>query len=183
MKVCGIDYSLTSPALCIGSGEGFSFETCHFYYLAPNEKKLVQSDRLHGSLYPDYDTEQERHFKIAEWAMDAIHYHNVDRVAIEGYAYSAKGKVFNLAENTGVLKLLLWQNAITFDIFEPQKIKKLATDKGNANKEDMEAAFFRETGYDLRPILNQSKKSFNPSSDIIDGYYIAKLASIEFQNT
>lgn len=177
MRICGIDYSLTSPALCIGNAREFSVETCHFYYLTKSEKQLVTSTNIYGSLYPDYDCEEERHSRLAEWALTAILKHDVEWVAIEGYAYAAKGKVFNLAENTGLLKYVLWQNQFTPQIFEPQKIKKFATGKGNANKEAMETVFVAETGLDFRSLLGQSAKSFNPSSDLIDGYYIAKLAS------
>ena len=56
----------------------------------------------------------------------------------------------------------------------PTTIKKFATGKGNANKEKLYDAFVEETGIDIRKTLDISNKSWNPVSDIVDAYYIAK---------
>jgi hypothetical protein len=65
------------------------------------------------------------------------------------------------------------------DVHAPSAIKKFATGKGNAKKEDMYASFVEETGVDLSIILDQSvdPKVNSPISDIVDAYYIAKLQS------
>jgi Holliday junction resolvasome RuvABC endonuclease subunit len=100
--------------------------------------------------------------------------HFIDLVVIEGYAMGAKGLVFNIAENTGCLKQMLWVDGIKFITPAPTTVKKFATGKGNSNKEKMEEAFVAETGVDVRVPINQTKGS-NPSSDIIDSYYMAKF--------
>jgi Holliday junction resolvasome RuvABC endonuclease subunit len=58
----------------------------------------------------------------------------------------------------------------------PTQIKKFATGKGNANKELMQDSFVKETGVDMKKLLTMTEKQWNPSSDIIDAYYIAKIA-------
>jgi len=58
----------------------------------------------------------------------------------------------------------------------PTAIKKFATGKGNANKEKMQDAFINETGVNLKEQLNMTEKQWNPSSDIIDAYYVCKYA-------
>ena len=69
---------------------------------------------------------------------------------MEGYAYgTSKGVVFEIGENTGVLKHKLMKAQISIDIFAPSEIKKHATTRGNANKVDMEYAFRSHTGVDL----------------------------------
>jgi Holliday junction resolvasome RuvABC endonuclease subunit len=95
--------------------------------------------------------------------------------AVEGYAMGAKGQVFQIAENTGLLKHKLWLTGIPFVTPAPTAVKKHATGKGNAKKEDMERAFVEETGWDIRHELGQSAKSWNPSSDIIDAYFMARF--------
>jgi Holliday junction resolvasome RuvABC endonuclease subunit len=97
------------------------------------------------------------------------------RIALEGYAYNATGRVFNIAENTGVLKYKLYQASIPVDIVEPTVVKKLASGKGNADKQMMFDSFFRETKIDLQTMITPNKTHISsPVSDIVDSYYICK---------
>jgi len=59
-------------------------------------------------------------------------------------------------------------------------IKKFATGKGNAKKQDMEVAFINETNYHIKDVLGLTEKQFNPSSDIIDSYFICKYGYENF---
>ena len=92
---------------------------------------------------------------------------------MEGYAYGAKGRVFNLAENMGLLKYKLYKHAIPVTIVEPSKVKKCATGKGNADKQVMYDTFSKETNTDLKSMFNQKTLS-NPVTDVIDSYYVLK---------
>jgi crossover junction endodeoxyribonuclease RuvC len=68
-----------------------------------------------------------------------------DLVIIEGYSYGAKGSaVLNIAEMGGVVRLA------SLPVLEvpPSVLKKLATGKGNAKKEEVLAAAIRRLGYD-----------------------------------
>ena len=38
----------------------------------------------------------------------------------------------------------------------------------------MQEAFFSETGINIKGILNLTEKQWNPSSDVIDSFYIMK---------
>ena len=40
MIIAGIDYSMSSPAICIHQGDEWSFSNCSFYYLT-NKKKFA----------------------------------------------------------------------------------------------------------------------------------------------
>jgi Holliday junction resolvasome RuvABC endonuclease subunit len=96
-------------------------------------------------------------------------------VALEGYAYSASGKVFQIAENTGILKYKLYLLSIPVTVIPPTEIKKFATGKGNADKNAMYAAFSHETGVNLKSVLTPKRAdSVSPVSDIVDSYYICK---------
>jgi Holliday junction resolvasome RuvABC endonuclease subunit len=81
--------------------------------------------------------------------------------------------VFNLAENMGILKHKLYKAAIPVTIIEPSRAKKIATGKGNADKEAMYEAFMKETGVDLIKKFGQLKLT-NPVTDIVDSYFILK---------
>jgi Holliday junction resolvasome RuvABC endonuclease subunit len=88
-------------------------------------------------------------------------------VAIEGYAFGAKGRVFQIGENTGILisKILNYQSKIERP--SPAQIKKFATDKGNADKAQMLEAFCNAIGCKLLPLTS-------PYTDIADAYWTAK---------
>ena len=174
MIIAGIDYSLNGPAVCVFGGDLFTFENCQFYFLTDIKKYACTFFRnIHGKLFEDYKEECERYDTISEWVMKSIL--GCEQVALEGYAYGAQGRVFHIAENTGILKYKLYQASMPVEIVTPSHIKKMATGKGNADKTQMYQAFLKETGIPLQGIITPNKKDVgNPVSDIIDSYYICK---------
>lgn len=71
-------------------------------------------------------------------------------VIIEGYAMGGMGRVFDIGELGGVIKLGLLYKKLPVAIIPPSSLKKFATGKGNAKKDDMlEAAirYFDFTGH------------------------------------
>jgi Holliday junction resolvasome RuvABC endonuclease subunit len=176
VSIAGIDYSMTSPAICIHEGDTWSHENCQFYYIASNKKQVVDKGQFHGIEYPDFIDQIDRYFSLTVWAASIIDKHDVQKIHMEDYAFAAKGRVFHIAENTGLLKYKIWQRKKPLSVYAPTAIKKFATDKGNANKEAMYDSFIAETGIDIRKALDiTSSKQWNPLSDIIDAYYVAKL--------
>jgi Holliday junction resolvasome RuvABC endonuclease subunit len=174
--VAGIDYSMTSPAICIHDGDEWYYDNCKFFYIVNKEKLLIEKDQYKSCLYPEWDTNIQRFDNLGSWSINILTSHNVDVVYIEGYAFGASGLVFNMAENGGILKHKIWMSGIPMDVVPPTTIKKFATGKGNANKEKMHASFIEETGVDVRKAIDIPNKSWNPVSDIVDAYYIAKYA-------
>jgi len=175
MVIAGVDYSLTSPAICVHAGKEWSYDNCRFYYLVNKEKHLeVEDERYVPTLYPNYSEDVDRFHLLSEWTVGNILSDSADLVALEGYAFGAVGRVFQIAENGGLLKYKLWEQEIPVSNYPPTMIKKFATGKGNANKEMMIESFESETGVDIREKCGVTNKQWNPISDIVDAYYIAK---------
>jgi hypothetical protein len=174
----GIDYSMTSPAICIHSGDTWSIHNCKFFYLVKQKKYLIESGNLFGSLYPDYLTTQQRFSNLSEWVLSNISNLETPNIMIEGYSYgSVSSRLFEIGENTGLLKHSLWKQQKSFNVLAPTAIKKYATGKGNANKEKMWESFFQETQLDLfKHFGMEYGKHWNPISDIVDSYFICKLS-------
>jgi len=173
--VCGIDYSMTSPALCVyntDSGE-FKFDNCTFYFLTQSKKYEIDTENIHGMLF-EYDDEMQRYDIISSYFLDRIMENEVDKVYMEDYSMGSKGRVFHIAENTGVLKYRMWSFGIPFQTIPPTVIKKFASGKGNANKERMQEVFEEQNEVKLKQLFNMTDKQWNPSSDLIDAYYICK---------
>lgn len=189
-RIAGIDYSLTSPAICVWKSTNdriFNFDGCDLYYL---EKPKRREPTPHGILnlhvepYPEWETEEERHELLSKWAMEIV---NGSEVYIEGYAFATSGKshVRSVAENTGLLKHKMHKVKQPFTSVPPSVIKKYATGKGNANKDLMYEAFTDEllTPTDLKDRLTpKAKKLTNPVTDIVDAYFITKWGWEEFCN-
>jgi hypothetical protein len=74
----------------------------------------------------------------------------------------------------GLLKYKFWKYDMNFELVPPTVLKKFATGKGNAKKEDMYKKFVKETGVDLQEILFPGRKLGNPVTDIVDSYYLMK---------
>ena len=179
-KIAGIDYSLTSPAICVYKEEDggyFDFDRCMFHYLFNSERQRQLAtgsglSNLKAEPYPEWKTAEERHEKLASWAYRIVQ--GCDEVYLEGYAFAtaAQAGVRSIAENTGLLKHKMWKNKLPFKSYPPTVIKKFATDKGNANKELMLGAFQEDTGVNLGLLLDSSVKS--PITDIADASFICK---------
>ena len=187
MKI-GIDYSLSSPGVCINTSEDeFQYEDCKFYYLT-NTKKYQGTFKENiafgtsaveyiGTPHRPYSSEPERYNNIADWAIDIIKsytwWQEQPIIQIEDYSFGSTGRVFHIAENLGLLKYKLkMECGWDYTLLAPSVIKKFATDKGNANKELMLGAFQEDTGVNLEVLLDSSVKS--PITDIADAYFICK---------
>jgi Holliday junction resolvasome RuvABC endonuclease subunit len=180
MAYAGIDLSLTSPAMCIFHGNTeFTIEKCTFSYLADIPKRIINTPQISGKIFPSYTTQYERYENISTWIISTLLENKITKIYLEDYSYGSTGRVFHIAENTGVLKYLLWKNDIEINTVPPTVVKKTATGKGNANKEMMQEFFIKETGLNIKNMLSLTDKQWNPSSDLIDSYYVCKYGSIE----
>ena len=193
MKI-GIDYSLSSPGVCVNTSDGeFKYEDCTFYFLTNTKKydatfcrPFVTNVRYIGTQHKPYSSEPERYSQIADWVIDIIKsqsqlmigklWEKKPIIQIEDYSYGSTGRVFHIAENLGLLKYKLkMECGWDYTLLPPSVVKKFATDKGNANKELMLDAFEKDTGTNLAQVFDTTSKS--PVSDIADAYFICKYTA------
>ena len=171
--IVGIDYSLTSPAICVMKDNDLKF-----YYLTKVKKyDGKMAENIVGSLHDEWDNPMHRFGLISDWVFYVLYDLNEGdyEIFIEGYSYGSKGQgLFQLAENCGILKYRLEQEALSYKTVVPSVVKKGATGKGNADKDMMYEAFVKETKIDLKKIFDTDKVG-NPISDIVDSYYVAKV--------
>ena len=149
--VAGIDYSLTSPAICVAKviNNEIKFENCKFHFLKQN-KSHKSLGKIFAYNYPEYEDDIERFSKLASWTIECIRWHDgrASQVYLEDYAFAATGRVFHIAENMGILKKQLIEAGFKYITIPPTVIKKQATGKGNANKELMYETFLSESHVD-----------------------------------
>lgn len=169
--IAGLDWSLTCPAICLyDRKKPLAFDNCKFFFLTGSTKFVGSFDNVHGFKMPLYQGEEERHHLISDWAIKILNKAKVTEACLEGYAMGAKGRVFAIAENIGLLKHKMWQSDIKFITPAPTQVKKMFTGKGNANKSQMyEALLDKNVDVDLTTLL-QCKSDSSPLADITDAY-------------
>jgi crossover junction endodeoxyribonuclease RuvC len=176
MLIAGIDYSLTTPAICVAPyKKTFGFEDCKFHFLTAKKKASgsFAKGQINGKEHRTYKIEEQRYNNISTWALEILN--EVEYVVIEDYSFGSKGRVFHIAENTGLLKHQLWRFNKTFSVAAPTTIKKFATGKGNSDKDAMYDAFFKETQFNLKNVFDQESTA-SPVSDLVDSFYMCKYA-------
>ncbi len=180
MIIAGIDYSLSCPGICVYDSKLGDFKLTNTYcYFRSNIQRFnkFSKDKIFGENHNPWKIEQYRYDDIATWALEIlVDKHKVEKAFLEGYSYGSTGKVFHIAENTGILKDRMWDEEVEFEIVPPTTIKKFATGKGNASKEKMYETFMKENpSFDLRASLTpRSSNVISPVSDIVDAYFITK---------
>lgn len=174
--ISGIDFSINHPAICTHIGDEWSIENCNFNVLDDtwefNHSKIETTPEI-----KDYVNNIDRYNQLTNFVLDSTTHSS--RIYIEDYSYGSSGKVFNIAEATGILKFHI--NRKLKAAVEPKTLKGFATGKGNASKNQMYEKFVEETGLDLLDIANrESGKKFNgmnvpsPFSDLVDAYFVCK---------
>ena len=177
MNFVGIDYSMTSPGWTVINGERITS-----YFLTTKSKmlgeiKISDSFSIVGIEYPDYKSDVERFNKLAKLTLSCMPLAAETKIAIEGYSFGSTGaRIFQIGENGGVVKNLLWENGYDVIAPAPTEIKKFASGKGNSRKDQMFDAFIKQTGFDesyLRQTFNMQGEIKSPLADIVDSYFLA----------
>ena len=107
----GIDYSTTSPSICVKVNHCWDI---HFL----TDRSGLQEEFWHdpflffGHQIPKMTGSVHKYTYISSWALDVLKSYDVDAVLLEDYAYAATGRVFNIGENTGILKYRLARSDI-----------------------------------------------------------------------
>ena len=173
--VVAFDYSMSCPAMCIAGVPGLS--NTSFYYLTDTKKNegVFFGGLVTGTKHQEWTTSEQRFHQISDHFIAVLNANKIPantRVFIEDYSMGSKGKVYHIAENTGLMKYKLWRRGHDITPIAPTVIKKFATGKGNAKKPDMYNAFVQQTSVELKVL---SKPDSSPCSDIVDAYWIAQL--------
>lgn len=149
MFAVGIDPSLTSTGLAAVSASGHAFS----FAVRPADARGVP-----------------RLIAIRDAVAGWIRRHAPAAVAMEGYSMAPHaGRLADLGELGGVLKLALWEmnyreDAGTLIIVPPTLLKKFATGTGNGDKGAVRVAVYKRWGFEA------------PTDDETDAYVLARIA-------
>jgi Holliday junction resolvasome RuvABC endonuclease subunit len=178
--ICGIDYSVNSPAV-VKIELDHNFDTIMFDYIGFTKVKKVakMDEKIIHFTDKDFVDNLGKYSWIKQEIMSFVLDSKPSYAAIEGYALNAKGLVFNIAEATMCTKMALYENNIPLRIYDPNSIKKFATGHGNAGKVEMHEAF--ENFTELKVNLRELPELKSPREDLIVAFFIAKLLQLELK--
>lgn len=177
MIIAGIDLSYTSPAICIyNDADAPTYENLSFYGMKEDKtRNSAKGTGVYGNiqidLQPKWTCAEERYGLIRDWAGLILKRHSVTRVQLEGYAMGIRaGLVFNIAENTSLLKQYMYLNGIEFDTPSPSHVKKNFGLKGNAKKPEMIARFHQIFPHVQLDKQLGIKAEAKPIDDLVDAF-------------
>lgn len=130
MRIFGVDVSLTGTGLAIVK-DGVILDT---HCVTSKPSKFPMS----------------RYTTIGKSICEFLSPEPGDIVFMEGYAYGAKGHVFDIAECTGIVKYQFFHygDGLRYVIVPPTLLKKYLTGKGVAPKDVMIKEVYKQYGFD-----------------------------------
>jgi crossover junction endodeoxyribonuclease RuvC len=88
-----------------------------------------------------------------------------DKVLIEGFSFGSRGKGVSTMYGIGwCIRIYMQMSSISWQEVAPTALKKFASNKGNAKKEDLVLPVYKKWGFE------------SSSNDITDGFVMAKMA-------
>lgn len=178
MKIAGLDLSITSSGCVVMElDDKFNVINIERHGFCKTLKQQTKSPDMVYYNLDDFNNFYERYEffnnHLMEWCKDC------DYIAVEDYAYDAKGFVFDLAEFEGNIKMNLWRRGKTLRFYPPGTHKKFFTGHGDCHKLLPYETYLKYTGVkfdisDLPPVVDD-KKGAMPTSDILDAYALCEL--------
>lgn len=93
------------------------------------------------------------------------HLEKDDIIAIEGFSYGSRGKGMSFQFGYGYsVQIALYTNDYDYLIVTPSQVKKFATGKGNASKDNMILPIYKKWGYE------------HESDNVRDAFVLAQIA-------
>lgn len=149
-------------------------------YLGFTDKKKFQSKNIlpyvKKQFKTDYDQYNWMYSEITKFITGTTY------VGIEGYAFGSIGKVFQIGEFCGGIKLLCYNLGMKLRIHDPLSIKLFSTGSGKADKQEICQVYSKlpaSEKLDLDESFFTQKGS--PAEDIVDAYWICNLLWLELK--
>jgi len=124
LKIVGIDASLTGTGVAILNGS-------------------LRTERIESKL-----TGPARLIEIRDRVREIVA--GADLVAIEEYAFAMANQAHQMGELGGVLRVMLTEAGVRWIEVAPAQVKKFATGRGNAKKEEMAVAIYKRWGREYK---------------------------------
>lgn len=157
-RVVGVDVSLAGLGLCHVTGDRKA---------KINAGLTVEVELLEPKKGLDEFHRAEWLVRSAlSWLADVINNFGVDVVVFEGYGFMTKSYAFARGEVGGFLRRAPWLLGLAVADAQPATLKKLATGKGNAEKEIVMREAYKRWGFE------------HDSHDVVDAFVAARVGAL-----
>lgn len=183
LRVLGIDYSVTCPACCL-----LDDDTKRWWVNYKKQGKPYQPLPNVEWSVSILDEEFPRFIELRDWVNRIVSEVCPELMVLEDYAFGAMGRLTQLSENAGIMKCMLHENYahIPLKVVAPTTMKKFATGRGIATKDDIWAAFVKQ-----EPDKKGWQKLCHPKAlhvgspiaDIADSYFLAQYGRTQHGHT
>lgn len=110
--------------------------------------------------------EVERLAHIRDRLKSTVDLYVVKQACLEGYSYESTGRTFDLGEVGGLVRLLLFDSSVPFEVVAPAQLKKFAGCSPQADKEKVRNGVLKK----WRILIEQN--------DACDAYVLAQVARV-----
>ena len=182
IKIAGLDLSVTASGIVIETlDDDFNIQNVEVYSWTPTKK--WEQDHIPCLRTADFSDKYERNLYYIEYICSKLT--DCTYVSVEDYAMDAQGKVFDLAEFEGGVKMRLYSEGKILRFYPPKSNKKFFSGNGNNNKlrmHDLGYLTWKEIKPDLSNLPEVKKADgVSPTSDIIDAYALCEFLRFELR--
>ena len=166
---------MNCPAVCATDGDTTARWWVHYRKSGRDYPSLPQVTWTRS----DLESSIPRFVELAHWVSQIVTDLTPRCIVLEDYAFSAAGRLTQLGENAGILKATLLQHhpTIPLHVVAPTTMKKFATGRGIATKDDIWAAFISRypacVTWDAQ-CHPRGTKITSPMADVADSYFLAQ---------
>lgn len=123
---------------------------------------------------------------IRDFVADEVHgHHATSYLAIEGYAWGANGREYQIGEVGGAVKLDLYEAGIPYRIHDPIAVKMFVAHKGNADKDAVMEKVPERWGFEAYLFdtagAARKTKGRDTEGDLCDAYSLARMCMVEYK--
>jgi crossover junction endodeoxyribonuclease RuvC len=126
---------------------------------------ILENNKVHTAIEitPQEERDPHRFIEIARTVLSYITEDDV--ICIEGFSYSSRGAAVSVQYGIGwILRYELLQAGFSYYEVPPSSVKKFATGKGNAKKDEMVLPIYKRWGFE------------HSSDNVRDAFVLAQMA-------
>ncbi|WP_017435123.1 RuvC family protein [Saccharococcus caldoxylosilyticus] len=126
---------------------------------------ILEDNKVHTAIEitPQEERDPHRFIEIAKTVMSHITEHDV--ICIEGFSYGSRGAAVSVQYGIGwILRSELIKAGLSYFEVPPSSVKKFATGRGNAKKDEMVLPIYKRWGFE------------HNSDNVRDAFVLAQIA-------
>jgi len=190
MIIAGLDWSKNNPAVAYMDLDGETLEIERMWFRTVSKVKKISFFKppfyCHAYESKNLKDDMMKAVSMRDEVLVRPSEFRIEYAAVEGYAYGAKGQVFDIGESCMAAKLRLYEeHHAKIRIYDIGVHKKAFSGRGDSDKVSMWDAYWKNYPEDPMKLKEfklpepMRKEGVSPTSDIIDSFSVCCLLRTE----